>query len=272
MKPETLGRLLTSWIRVLPDFIIIGGQRCGTSSIYRYLVQHPCIAPAQTKEVHFFDHNFHKGRLWYRARFSPVWSRWLALARGRQFATGEASPYYMFHPHVPRRIFQTIPQAKLIALLRNPVDRAYSHYQHAVRKGRENLPFEEAIQKEAERLRDETELMLVDKHNSSAVHQHNSYLSRGVYVDLLKAWLSLFPGQQLLVLRSEDFFADTGGTLERVFSFLKLPPWKIQDLRPYNKGTYQGMAPATRNQLLEYFAPHNERLRDLLGENFGWDR
>ena len=272
MKPEKIGRALTSWFRVLPDFIIIGGQKCGTSSLYRYLIQHPCVAPARKKELHFFDYDFRKGRLSYRACFSPVWSRWFALSRGRQFATGEATPYYMFHPHVPRRILQTVPQVRLIALLRNPVDRAYSHYQSQFRRGREKLPFAEAIQKETERLRDETELMLVDEHYRSTVHQRKSYLSRGVYVDALKAWLSLFPRQQLLVLKSENFFADTSGTLERVLNFLKLPSFKIRDLRPYNQRSYQQMSPATRKQLVDYFAPHNERLRELLGENFGWDR
>jgi hypothetical protein len=255
----------------LPDFIVIGGQRCGTSSLYYYLVQHPSIAPAQTKEIHFFDHNFDRSLFWYRAHFATVGSRWLAQLRGRPFATGEATAYYLFHPHAPKRVFQTIRAVKLIALLRNPVDRAYSHYQRAVRRGREHLSFEEAIQKESERLKEETLKMLSDERYRSIVHRQYSYVSRGIYVDQLKAWLTLFPRQQALVLKSEDFFADVDGTLERVFSFLGLPACKIQDRRVYKQGSYASMEAATRGRLLAYFEPHNERLYRYLGEHFGWD-
>ena len=271
MRPEKLARQLTSWARVLPDFIIIGGQKCGTSSLYHYLVQHPCVAPAQKKEVHFFDLSFHRGLLWYRARFAPVWSRWLAQVRGQRFVTGEASPDYIFNPHASRRVFQTVPQVKLIALLRNPVDRAYSRYHRAVEKGRESLSFEEAIQKEAQRPRDKKARLLLNGNYRSAVRSEN-YLARGIYADQLEAWLSLFPRRQILILKSEDFFADSSATLERVFRFLDLPNREIQDRRQYNKGSYPEMEPATRRWLLEYFAPHNERLYRLLGEDFAWDR
>jgi hypothetical protein len=269
---KKFGRMVTSWFRVLPDFLIIGGQRCGTTSLYYYLLQHQCIAPAQTKEVHFFDNNFDRGPLWYRTRFATLWSRWMTEVRGRRFATGEATAYYLFHPHAPRRVFQTLPQVKLIALLRNPVDRAYSHYRRSVRRGREPLPFEQAVEKEVERLRDESEKLLSDERHRSDIHRYYSYLSRGVYADQLKAWLKVFPREQLLVLRSEDFFADTTGALEKIFLFLDLPSATIPDRRPYKKASYPKMDPATRRRLLEYFAPHNERLRQFLGEDFGWDQ
>lgn len=272
MTIRKFARILTGWIRVMPDFIIIGGQKCGTSSLYRYLVQHPSIAPALTKEVHFFDFHFKQGIYWYRANFPSICHKLLVQNRSKNFATGEASPYYIFHPHVPGRIFKTVPGVRLIALLRNPVDRAYSHYQHEVRQGREPLLFEEAIEREVERLRGEREKMLADEHYHSAPHRFYSYLARGIYVDQLKTWMSLFPREQILILKSEDLFADPPEILDRVLKFLNLPKWEIKDHLRYGAGQHVRVHPATRKRLTEYFEPHNERLYECLGENFHWDQ
>src|SRR5579885_2674785 len=137
-------RTITSSIRLLPDFIIIGTQRGGTTSLYAYLGQHPQIAPAVIKEVHFFDNNYERGVGWYRTQFPFLIEKSIAKNIGQQnFITGEASPYYLFHPHVPERAAKVVPGAKLIVLLRNPIDRAYSHYYHEVELGHEKLSFEQ---------------------------------------------------------------------------------------------------------------------------------
>ena len=149
LKPHELP---TGQNPTMPDFIIIGAHRCGSTSLYKYLVKHPAIAPAVRKEIHFFDRNFRKGVAWYQAQF-PSLSFGVRQILKRHFVTGEATPYYMFHPHVPRRIFEAAPQAKIIAVLRNPIDRALSHYHHVVALGREPLPcFEDAIEQEEERV------------------------------------------------------------------------------------------------------------------------
>ncbi len=264
--------MITSPLRVLPDFLIIGAMRGGTSSLYHYLVQHPCIAHAQTKEVHYFDSHYQKGPLWYRAHFDTVGSKWLLRARGRSFVTGEATAYYLFHPQVPTRVFRLMPRVKLIALLRNPVDRAYSHYQRAVRRGREKLSFDEAIRIEAERLKDETQRLMSDESYQSLVHRQLSYLARGIYVDQLKRWLDLFPRERLLIIKSEDFFADVGRTLDEAQRFIGVPSWNIEDRQVYKQASYSKLEPATRQRLVEYFAPHNRRLKEFLGQDFGWDR
>ena len=119
-----------------PNFLIIGAQRCGTTSLYNYLIQHPQIVPSSKKEVHFFDLNFHLGQSWYEKHFPEV---------SDNILTGEASPYYIFHPLCPKRIFDYDPSVKLIVILRNPIDRAYSHYRHIVRLGHEPLKFEDAL-------------------------------------------------------------------------------------------------------------------------------
>jgi|SRR5690242_3518862 len=121
---------------ILPHFLIIGAQRCGTTSLFEYLARHPDVAPPSAKELHFFDSEYHKGDAWYRERFP-------SLRNG--FITGEATPYYIFHPHTPTRVRDWNSKVKLIVLLRNPVDRAYSHYHHEVRLGTESLDFETAL-------------------------------------------------------------------------------------------------------------------------------
>src|SRR5690348_6863383 len=148
---EKLYRGVTSPIRLLPDFLVIGTQRGGTTSLYHYLQAHESIAPSSIKEIHFFDRKYARGLAWYRGHFPTGAEKWYAQRLRRQaFVTGEASPVYLFHPHVPARVKQALPAVKLIVLLRNPVDRAYSQYYHAVELGLETRPFEEAIGDEVE--------------------------------------------------------------------------------------------------------------------------
>lgn len=266
-------RVLTSWARPLPDFIIIGAQKCGTTSLYNYLIRHPAVVPAFNKEVHFFDLNFQKGIAWYRAHFpTSVYRSYANRLLGQDRITGESSPYYIFHPLAPQRISRAIPHVRLIALLRNPVDRAYSHYQKAARNGLEPLSFEDAIEREEKRLRRETGRMLEEENYYSFDHQKRSYLSRGIYVDQLKVWRSLFPEEQILVLRSEDFFADPATVVNRVYEYLHLPQWELMEYKKHNFASYAEMDEATKRRLIEYFAPHNQRLYEYFGVDFGWDR
>jgi hypothetical protein len=253
----------------LPDFVIIGTQKGGTTYLYHLLGQHPLVQPAASKELHFFDLFYEEGIEWYRRCFpAPRWED------GRRTITGEASPYYLFHPYAAERMAKVVPEARLIALLRNPVDRAYSLYQQQVKKGHETLKFEEAMEAEEARLRSERGRMLEDEHLASFEHQHFSYLSRGIYVDQLPRWFRFFGREQLLVLKSEDFFENPIETLQVVLEFLGLPEWEPEDSGLENKrnaGEYEGgMNPSTRRRLEEYFEPHNKRLYDFLGVDFGW--
>ena len=231
----------------LPDFVIIGAQKCETTSFYHLLVQHPYVEPAATKELHFFDSLFEEGIDWYRRCFPPpVWKD------GRRTITGEATPGYLFRPYVPERMTEVIPQAQLIALLRNPVDRAYSQYHQRLRKGGEHRTFEEVI---------------IEAANKS----HAQYLSRGIYVNQLLRWSKFFSDEQMLVLKSEDFFERPQETLKIVLDFLDLPHWEPEALEVRKKGSYeQKMDPDIRRRLEEYFEPHNQRLYEYLGVDFGW--
>jgi hypothetical protein len=262
-------RLATAPVRTLPDFLIIGAQKCGTTFLYQLLVQHPRVKPSFAKEVHYFDLNFRKGDDWYRSHF-PLQTRNI-----RKYITGEASPYYLFHPHAPRRASAVVPDAKLVVLLRNPVDRAYSHYQHQVKRVTEGqtpetLPFEEAIEVEKRILPGEVSRMLQNEYYVSSAHRTRSYLSRGIYIDQLLAWSRFFQKKQLLILKSEDLFSDTTTVLERMLAFLEIPHWAPETYSIPNKREYTGLSPLIRQRLDEYYKPHNQRLYEYLGVDFGW--
>ncbi len=273
---EKLYRATTNPIRLMPDFIIIGTQRGGTTSLYNYLADHPSIGAASIKEIHFFDTaHFKQGRAWYRAHFPSAVQKYLVERELKSgFLTGEASPYYLFHPPTPGRIAAMLPDVKLIVMLRNPVDRAYSHYFHEVAGKHEKLAtFEKAIDQEEQRLAGELEKMRANEYYQSYNHRHFSYLARGIYVDQLKAWMSCFPKRQFLILKSEDFYADPEAVFKQTLAFLNVPaPGIIQTYKQYNDTRPPRMNPATRQRLVEYFAPHNARLQDYLGINFAWDK
>jgi hypothetical protein len=159
-----------------------------------------------------------------------------------------------------------------VALLRNPVDRAYSHFQKEHRKGTEILPFERALEAESERVPGEREKMIADPTYRSTAHQRYSYLARGIYAEQLEAWDSFFPADQLLVVCSEDLFRDPEAIICQVSEFLGLPRWQPSVERAPRKTKYAPMTTSARNWLVDYFRPHNARLQARLGRDFDWDR
>jgi Sulfotransferase domain len=254
----------------LPDFLIIGAEKAGTTFLYWQLCKHPYVERAAEKELHYFDSGkwFNRDVGWYRSQFPPP-----AWRDGQKIISGEASPYYLIHPTSPRRASRTIPNVMLIALLRNPVDRAYSAYCHKVSSGEEPLSFEEALAEEENRTAGELEKMLSDENYYSRNLRVHAYRSRGIYVDQIRRWHKYFAADQLLVLRSEDLFADPIATLGVVHEFLELPKFdtKITSLtKKRNRRTYQPMEPATRHRLEQFFEPHNQRLYEYLGVDFDW--
>ncbi len=266
---EAVGELTASW-RVLPDFLILGTQRGGTASLYYNLAGHPSVGPATRKEVHFFDLRYPRGLAWYRSHFPTRADLQERRRRTGAGMTGEASPYYLFHPAVPSRVRAALPEVKCIVLLRNPVDRAYSHYQREVRKGREPLSFEDAVAAETNRLRGEAERIQADAGYVSERHQQWSYLARGIYLPQVQAWMAALPRERFLVLESEAFFADPASALRQVASFLGLPSHPAADIPAYNAQHYAEMPPTLRRQLEAFFAPHNAALQAFLGRGFSW--
>jgi hypothetical protein len=257
---------LTGIFHQFPNYLIIGAAKCGTSSLYRYLNQHPEIKPALTKEVRFFDKYYDRGINRYRVSFP-----FKDLLR-RKYVTGESTPRYLDHPHAPKRIKAVIPNARFIVLLRNPIDRAYSMYNMRVRTRRENLSFDEAIKQEKKRTEGEFQKMELDENYYSRPYFHHAYLDRGIYVDKLQRWMTIFPKEQFLIIKSEDLFKNTSETYNKVLKFLGLPPHELNsypNLGGVNK--MKPIEPPLRKQLTEFFKPHNERLYKFLGKNFDWE-
>ncbi len=262
-------RRVTSRDRALPDFIIVGAQKAGTSSLFHYLCQHPQLVPPFTKEVHFFDGGLHpgvdpfeKGPAWYRAHFPPKGT----LGECRQ--TFEASPLYLFNPLVPERIHDLVPTVKLIALLRNPTERAISHYFHERRAGHETLPVMEALLAEEQRLAP----VMASGDYQSDTFMNFSYKQRGLYKEQLERFAAYFPWSQILVLSSEEFFREPGQTLRRVFEFVGIDAeFRVGDLKPRNVGRDKAkVGPEVYSYLDDYFAPHNQALYRLIGQGFDW--
>ncbi|MBK4729296.1 sulfotransferase domain-containing protein [Oxynema sp. CENA135] len=245
----------------MPDFLIIGAQKCGTTSLYHYLVQHPKIIPARQKEVHFFDLNFDRGLEWYAAQFFPE-----SYEDGR--LTGEASPYYVFHPLVAKRVYESFPKIKLILLLRNPIDRAWSHYHHEVRWGFESLSFEEAIASEPKRLAGEEEKMREDPSYYSYNHQHYTYLARGIYAEQIAEWLQYFDRDRLLILKSEELSTHPDEMMAETCAFLGVEAIAVDASTKYNSGEYSQIPEKYRQELAKYFHPHNRRLKQEFGIDF----
>jgi hypothetical protein len=265
-------RRVTGWLRALPDFLIIGGARCGTTSLYAYLGKHPGVRESSRKEVGYFDRRYHLGKMWYRSHFPLAITGRPSGTRARWVQTGEATPEYLFDPRAPARAHDVVPGARLIVLLRNPLSRAYSHYMLKMQSGHEFLPFPDAVACEEERLAGELDRMARDESYFSESRMHFSYLARGVYIDQLMRWLEFFPREQMLILTAEDFNRDRPGTFRQVLEFLELPPCDVPSFATHNSVPHWPMDPATREVLRAHFAPHNARLYEFLGRDLRWDR
>jgi hypothetical protein len=275
--PRNLVRQWQGKRRALPDFLILGAQKSGTSSLYRYLAQHPQIRASEPKEVHYFDggsdvanDSYARGEAWYRSHF-PLLSD---LAPGQKVF--EASPLYLLHPLAAERIAAAVPQAKLIAVLRNPVDRALSHYFHNVRNNdlrvnREELPPRAAMAAEEARLAD----VIARGDYGNEIYRAFTYKARGRYLEQLERYWAHFPRENLLTLRAEDLFRDPAATVGQVFDFLELDPAPGRiDYKPQNVGRNSAIAsvdPLALAELEAYFAPLNRALGAALGTDPGWD-
>ena len=264
---------LTAPWRPLPDYLILGAARAGSTSLYEYLGKHPSVMPALVKEVHYFTGNLDRGEDWYRAHFpSGVRRRLTTLLHGVA-VTGEATPYYLFHPAAPARIHSLLPRVKLLAVLRDPVARAVSHYQHERRLGVEDLSMEDAITREGDRT-DAGDSSLAERLERDAEfafrYQHFTYLARGRYAEQLRRYLELFPEDQMLVIRSEDLFERGDDVYGRVLEFLGLQPHSLARYPRTNASRASKVDPAVHERLRAYFKPYNSQLEGLLGREMGW--
>jgi Sulfotransferase domain len=261
----------TAGARTLPDFLLIGAQRAGTTSLYHYLVQHPQVLGAVAdKEVHFFDLRYREGLDAYRASFPTRSTVRRASRDDAPVRVGEATPYYLFHPAVPARVAEDLPDVRLLAVLRDPVERAWSHHRHEVALGYETLSFEDALDREDERLEGEAQRLLDDPTATSFAHQHHGYVARGRYLEQLARWWTVLPKERLLLLRSEDLHADPGPTFDAICEHLAIRQWRPPTWGTYNAAPATEMSPATRSRLRATFRPWNARLAEATGREWAW--
>jgi hypothetical protein len=258
-------------VRLRPTFLLIGAQKAGTTSLHRYLSDHPAVLTASVKEVRYFNRFYARGDEWYRAHF-PLALRARAIVRTTGVAAqiGEASAVYLFDPRVPARAHAFDAGLRLISVLRDPVERAYSHYQMEIRWGRETLPFDEAIAREEEELPALLARAVAHPLDTSDGGFPRSYLARGRYAEQLERWLAFFPRQQLLILTSDELLADPARVVRSVERFLDLPEHVRETYPLEGVRAYPPLAPDLRDRLARLFEPENRRLEQLLGREVPW--
>jgi tetratricopeptide (TPR) repeat protein len=241
-----------------PDFIIIGASKCGTSSLHKYLGNHPQILLPHKKELDFFWQNYNKGIDWYLSHFPSITDR-------SDFLTGEATPNYIRFPEIARRIHQLASPIKLILLLRNPIDRAVSWHYHKIRTGLTQGTIESAISQEIKKIDRFSEEKIIN----TAFYNPDNILS-SLYIYKIREWMKIIPQEQFLILKSEDLYNDPVRIMKKVFEFLELPEHQLPEYQKINVGFYAPISQELRTTLADYFRPYNQQLEDYLGMEFNW--
>jgi Sulfotransferase domain len=264
----------THQARMTPGFLIVGAARCGTTSMFRALSQHPAVFNAmRQKELQYFDNKYSRGFAWYQSHF-PLRARARLAVRGDGMTpvAFESGPYYMFHPLAAERILRDLPDVKLLAQLRDPVERARSAHSYSTNIGYETESFERALELEASRLEGEAERIAADPSYRSLSHQHHSYRIRGEYADQLERLEQLFGRDRIHVIDSDDFFADPEPVYDGVLEFLNLPHCGYPAFGRHNARPRTPMAQEVRTALEEHYRPYDERLVRWLGHEPSWRR
>lgn len=259
----------TSSLRMLPNFMIVGAQRAGTTSLYKYLAEHPDVGRVRLgKGVHYFDTNFGKSMSWYRSHF-PFDAAKIPF-KSRPTHVGEGAPYYLFHPECATRIDEALPGVRVIAILRDPIERAHSQWVHETARGFETLEFQAALEAEDERLAGEA-LKLGERDAVSFSHQHHSYVARGQYAPQVQRLWDVFGQDRVLVMSANQLFVEPATAYARTLDFLSLPPheasYEVHNARKYSK-----IEASTEAWLAGRFADSNARLVEMLGPDFDFRR
>jgi hypothetical protein len=267
---------ITVGLRRGPDFVIIGAKRGGTTSLYNYVLEHPFIHPLfpgriHLKGVHYYDSNYTRGLRWYRSHFPlQAGGRHLARPGITSAIAGEASPYYLFHPLAAERLARDFPDVRIIVVLRDPVERAYSHWKERTHHGGETLTFEEALEAEESRLAGEAERIVAEPGYRSVEHENHSYLAQGRYLDMLPRWFALFGRDQFHIAASEDFYAEPESQVNEIWQFVGLPPARLASRIRHNYLPAPDIRPETRQRLQQALADHNRGLEELLSRPQPW--
>jgi len=253
----------TSYFRHLPTTVIVGAQKAGTTQLYAYLVTHPRVFEAAKKEVDYFSKHPERSVTWYRSRF-PLSFR-VEWRRGHVM---EASPSYLPTPSAIRKMKEVLPKARVIAILRDPVSRAFSHYQHRKTRHLESRSFAECVAEEIRANEFPPQLGVATRENAKPML---GYVARGYYALQLEHLIKVFPRNKVLVLDSADLFKDTKKTCDRVFDFMGLESFDVQPTKIYNRGYYkETIEPQVAGMLRAHYRSYDELLEQVIGEQFSW--
>ncbi|MBT1002479.1 sulfotransferase [Paenarthrobacter sp. DKR-5] len=250
---------------MLPSVIIIGAQRSGTTTLYRMLSSHPAVLrPTASKGIGYFDVNYDRGMRWYQGHFP------LARQRPAGAVTFESSGYYSYHPLAVRRLAADLPEVKLLMMLREPVDRAYSAHRHEFNRGFETESFERALDLEPARLAGEVERMLEEPGYQSYSHRHHSYLGRSRYIDQVLQIHRLVGPERLYLVDANRFFAAPHEEFAAIQRWLGLPSWQPEKVGVWNAQPREPLDPALRRDLEDYFDPFDRALEREAGIRLSW--
>jgi len=257
--------------RPLPEIFILGAMRAGTTFLHTALGKHPAVLLPTIKEPQFFSLHWPEGLSAYRKQLPRRWPGWAyAVAGKRRPLALDSSPYYLFHPQAPFRIRQLLGESiKAIVILREPGERAWSHYRLNIARGREHLGFLDALARENERLAGEDERLAAGREALDAPHQLLSYAARGRYAEQLRHWWTQFPRERFLLLQSTELFSHPQATLDRVYRFLGLPSASVPGDLVRNAAPYLPMPARAREELDRIYEAPNRALFDLTGISFG---
>jgi hypothetical protein len=263
--------MATARFRLAPMFIVVGAQRSGTTTLYRLLEEHPnLVRPTLSKGTGFFDDNYAKGLRWYIAHFPLRVLARLRVGRGQPVHTFELSGYYLLHPLSGQRIARDLPGVKIVVVVRDPVERAYSAHAHEVARGFEDEDFARAVELEAERTEGERERLIADPAYTSYHHRHHSYLARSRYAEQIQVMVEAVGRDRVHIMEADRFFAEPQAEFDELQAWLGLPRWRPPMVDRWNQRPREPLPEGVRERLVDYFAPYDEDLVPLLGRPPIW--
>ena len=257
---------ITSPFRTIPNFIVIGVKRCGTTTLYEQLSEHPCIEKSAHDNLGFFNNNFELGMNWYKSHFVTNFRKKEIERKYGKFATYDVTSSYIQKKKTAQNIFKTLPNVKLILILRNPTDRAYSEYNQNIIDENESRDFTELIKQEI------NEIQNMENGNLEFSSDKINLVKKGIYEKQISPWLEVFPRKQILIISTEEFGEKTTETYDKIFRFLELPEYKIKNKKRHRKGTYEAMDDKTRKILDDFYESYNSKLFQKIEETFRWNR
>ena len=261
--PSHLWCRATQAQRQLPSVVIAGVQKGGTTQLFSYLIRHPRLLPGRYKEMDYFSRYADRPVEWYRSQF-PLQSQ---VAKVNGYVV-EASPSYICTTSAIPLMHSVLPEARIIVVLRDPVSRAFSGYQHSKTRRRELRSFAHVVEEELRQPAWRPELGQMVRPDVANMRRH---VERGYYALQIELILNCYPRNQVLILDSADLFADTNAICQRVFEFIGVEPFEVQPEKVYNRGFYtEKIDPRVAERLREHYRPHDELLAELLGRRFSW--